>query len=110
MPEDRAAFLGHKIFQAAISAFGLLPFPFQFELVEAFDGHDIAAAFAQAMKPAVFNGPSFRREWLLFWSAPAVCRLSIKEQLPAARLFFFGELIGRSIRSKDFPRERTGAN
>src|SRR5205823_1939183 len=82
----------NEILDAAVAFRSLLPFPFEFEIVEFGVGDNVATAFTQAMEPAIFHYPAFLGESVLFEAAPAVGGLSIEQQFPPARLVFLCEL------------------
>jgi hypothetical protein len=59
MAQGGIAGFGDGILHAAVAALRQLPFPVQLEIAELGIGDDIAAAFAQAMEPAVLDNPAF---------------------------------------------------
>ena len=93
MANGRFARFRNKVFQAAVAALGLFPFPLQFEVAELRVGNDIAARRTQAMEPAIFDGPAFCWKFVLFEAAPAVRGFPVKEQFPTSRFLCGFELV-----------------
>src|SRR6476661_481123 len=95
MTNGGGARFGDEVFHAAVSRRGLLPLPFQFEIVELGITDDLAAAFSQAMQPTVLDHPAIRRKGVFLKAAPPAGAAAVEQQLPTLRFFITTKLIQR---------------
>jgi hypothetical protein len=108
MTQGGIASFSDEILHAAVAGRRLFPFPFQLEIAELGIRDNVAAAFAQAVEPAVLDDPSFGGKLLFLKGAPPLRSLPIEEQFPAGGLFSISELIGGWGRRRGSTGEQEG--
>ncbi len=97
----------HEVLQAAVGSLGELEVDGDFELLEAFDGDDVAgvggflAVALGGAEGAFLDGPPGLREVRALGGAPALAGAAVEEELPAVGLLGLAEGVVGDLRQRD---------